>query len=71
MDLATAGDRYSLTAPSLDANRAQLNGRDLALGTNDELPPLGGMREPAGRVVLPPASITFFSFLDAGNANCR
>jgi len=71
MDLPMAGDRYSLTAASLDATHAQLNGHDLALGTNDELPPLAGMREPAGRVALPPASITFFSFVDAGNANCR
>jgi len=43
----------------------------LGLGTDDELPPLGGMPVPAGRVVLPPASITFFSFVNAVNANCR
>ena len=32
LDLATAADRYTLTARTLDAPRVQLNGRELAVG---------------------------------------
>ena len=32
------GDRYTLAAGNLDSRQVQLNGTELALATNDELP---------------------------------
>lgn len=63
-------ERYALTA-SLEATSVQLNGRDLRLGGNDELPELRGQPIPAGPVELAPASIMFLAIPSAGNANCR
>jgi hypothetical protein len=63
-------ERYALTAP-LEATSVQLNGRELRLGGNDELPELRGQPIPAGPVELAPASIMFLAIPSAGNANCR
>ena len=59
-------DRFTLTARVLDDPEVQLNGHDLALGPNDELPDLEGVRIRSGRVELAPASITFLAFPDVG-----
>ena len=71
LDLPTAADRYTLTARTLDAQRVQLNGRELALGPGDTLPALPPARVQSGRVELAPASITFLAMPDAGNPSCR
>jgi hypothetical protein len=67
--LPTLADRYTLTARNLEDRQVQLNGQDLKLGPNDELPNLSGKRILAGRVELPPASITFLAIPDAANGN--
>ena len=64
-------DRYTLTAQKLEDEHAQLNGRELALGSDDALPEMKGSPIPAGNVTLAPASITFLAVAEAGNANCR
>jgi heparanase len=46
LELATAVERYTLTAKNLSDTLIQLNGSDLKLGTDDALPPLAGTRTP-------------------------
>jgi hypothetical protein len=69
LDLGMAASRYRLTAADLTDARVRLNGRELALGAGDELPPLEG-ESVAGPLDLPPASITFVAIADAGNPAC-
>jgi heparanase 1 len=64
-------DRYTLTAVKLDDARVQLNGHELTLAANDELPVIEGERIPAGQIGLAPASITFLAVADAGNKHCQ
>jgi len=64
-------DRYTLTARDLLDSRVELNGRELEMGSHDELPGITGAPAPGGRLTLAPASITFLAFPDAGNAGCR
>jgi hypothetical protein len=65
VDLPVPADRYTLTAKNLDDGQVQLNGQELRLGPNDGLPNLPGKRTQAGRVELPPASITFLAIPNA------
>jgi heparanase len=69
--LPKAAERYTLTAPKLEDSRVELNGRELRLSAGDALPALQGVRVPAGRVALAPASITFLAIQEAGNGACR
>ncbi len=69
--LPVGAERYTLAAPQLDARKVQLNGQDLRLGANDDLPVLQGRRIPSGPVELAPESITFLAMADAGNGSCR
>lgn len=71
VEMAMASERYTMTAPKLDGKRVELNGRELALGTGDELPQLMGLKTAAGRVALPPASVSFLVAADAGNSSCQ
>ncbi len=71
LELPAASERYTLQAARLQDNTVQLNGITLGLGTDDQLPSLGAVPTPAGIVTLAPASITFLTFLDAGNRACR
>jgi heparanase len=69
--LPIEADRYTLSAEQLESPTIQLNGQDLKLRGNDDLPDLSGERIPAGAVELAPASITFLVMAGAGNGNCR
>ena len=73
ISLPTPAERYTLATAGqeLEDSRVRLNGEELALGANDELPGLRGRSVPAGPVELTPASITFLAVADAGNAGCR
>jgi heparanase len=73
ISLPTQAERYTLASAGreLRDTRVRLNGEELALSANDELPDLRGRRVPAGPVELMPASITFLAVADAGNAVCR
>jgi hypothetical protein len=68
---AIGGERYTLTAADLESKVLQLNGRELKAREDGSLPPLTGVRAGAGRVVLPPFSITFLAFPQAGNEVCQ
>jgi hypothetical protein len=69
--IPTAGERYTLAAGNLDSRKVQLNGTELALTANDELPILAGVAARPGHVTLAPATISFFALPSSGNQACR
>ena len=68
-----AAERYVLSAPggNLQERRLSLNGAELALGTNDELPKFTPQVTADGVVSLAPATITFLAIPNAANPACR
>ena len=71
LKLSGAARRYTLTAANLTDTRVRLNGRELKLAADDELPALEGEPVAASRIDLAPTSITFLSIADAANPACR
>lgn len=71
LELPAAAERYTLSADKLDSGQVQLNGRQLALQSNGDLPELTPQATRAGRVELAPATITFLAIPEAGNPACR
>ena len=71
VDLPLSAERYTLTSQKLDGPDAKLNGNELKLGKNDELPLIQGDRVRAGVVELAPASMSFLALAEAGNTSCR
>jgi len=71
LDIPTASERYTLTAKDLMDNKVELNGSELNLTSNGDLPQLTGEHQSSGHVVFAPASITFLAIPNAGNAVCR
>jgi hypothetical protein len=71
LDVPTASERYTLTATDLMDNKVELNGNELKLGSNGDLPQLTGKPQSSGHVPFAPASITFLAIPNAGNASCR
>jgi len=71
LDVPTASERYTLTARELLDNKVELNGIELKLGSNGNLPQLTGQSQAAGHVKFAPASITFLAIPNAGNGACR
>jgi len=65
------GERYMLTAKELLQSHVDLNGKDLSLDDDDEMPLIAGTPEPPGKAAFPPASITFLAFPRAKNASCK
>ena len=59
VELPVAADRYTLSADHVSSPVMKLNGRDLVLGENDELPDLSGEKVSAGTLELAPATCTF------------
>jgi len=68
-----AAERYTLSAPrgNLQERRVHLNGVELTLGSNDELPTFKPEMTADGMISLPPATITFLAIPNAANAACR
>ena len=71
LDVPVASERYTLSAKDLLDNKVELNGSELKLASNGDLPQLAGKRQSSGHVVFAPASITFLAMPNAGNAACR
>jgi heparanase 1 len=69
--LPLTSERYTLSASDLQSRTVNLNGKEVALVANDDLPSLTGVATPAGAVVLAPASITLLAVPAASNAACR
>jgi hypothetical protein len=63
LTLPIASERYTLSATSSDLQdkQVQLDGQELKLGANDELPRLAGVSTPAGDVSFAPGTITFLA----------
>jgi hypothetical protein len=59
-----------LTAPKLEGNRVDLNGKELKLGAGDSIPSLTGVPTHSGSITLPAASIAFSAIAGANNASC-
>ncbi|NYF50148.1 hypothetical protein [Tunturiibacter gelidoferens] len=71
LDVPVKGMRYTLTAKDLMDNKVELNGAELKVSSDGDLPSLEGQAQAAGAVQLAPASITFLAFPNAKNAACR
>jgi len=68
--LPQAADRYTLTATELNSHKVMLNGQELALTANGEVPATHGQTIRPGDTTLPAASITFLELPGANNAAC-
>jgi hypothetical protein len=66
-----AGERYTLTAAQLEGTAVQLNGNELKASPDGTLPRIQGVAAKAGVIALPPKSITFVTFPQAGNQACQ
>lgn len=71
LTLSAATQRYTLANEKPADGNVQLNGSTLALGASDQMPTLNGAPTSAGAIVFAPATITFLTVANAGNANCR
>ncbi|HEX7922440.1 MAG TPA: hypothetical protein VF583_15885, partial [Bradyrhizobium sp.] len=71
LTLPVASQRYTLASEGLVDGNVQLNGNTLVLGASDQMPALNGEPASAGAIVFAPATITFLTIANAGNANCR
>jgi hypothetical protein len=69
--IATASERYTLDAASLQDATVRLNGHTLMLGADDHLPQITGVPASAGTLTMAPATITFLAVPEAANAACR
>ncbi len=63
--------RYTLTATDLMSRTVELNGKDLMVSAEGDVPVLEGVKTAKGDVVLPAASLTFLTMGEAGNGACR
>jgi hypothetical protein len=73
LSIPMASERYTLstTSSDLQTRNVRLNGTELKLGDNDELPRLTEVQTPAGAVTFAPATITFLALAEAGNSACQ
>ena len=74
LTVPTAGERYTLsssTVGNLQEKRVQLNGTELKLSANDDLPTLAGESIVRSDITLAPATVTFLAFPEAANTACR
>ena len=71
LTIPVTGERYTLTSSDLESETVQLNGAQLRLGPDDELPLLAGITMQAGDVEFAPATITFIALSQAGNGACQ
>jgi heparanase len=68
--IPAASERFTLSARGLLDTTVELNGAQLELGANGELPSFTGVRTPPGRVSVAPASITFLAIPRHPEAAC-
>jgi hypothetical protein len=62
VNIPSDAEQFMLTANELETRKIQLNGKDLSLTANDELPVINGKAVKAGVIQIPPHSITFLTF---------
>ena len=71
VQMTAKAEQYTLTSAKLEGTTVQLNGQELKLDENDELPVLKGKPINSGQVTVPATSISFFAIADAGIKNPR
>ena len=71
INIPTGAEQYTLTSAELQGKSVQLNGNELKLGANDELPAIEGKPTRSDDVTIPAASISFFTVADAGMKNLK
>jgi hypothetical protein len=71
LEIPAPAQRYTLTAQNLQDTQVQLNGVELKLGVDDDLPELQGSATRSGPITFAPASITFLALPKARNASCK
>ena len=71
IDIPKASEQYALTASDLQDSQVLLNGSELKLGENDELPALKGNSIKSGNIDLQPTSINFFTIANAKNTDAQ
>jgi hypothetical protein len=72
LNIPVGGERYTLSAPgNIQSKRVQLNGTELKLSANDDLPDLAGAAVRAGDIRFEPATITFLALPDGSNGNSK
>ena len=71
INIPTGAEQYTLTSAELQGKSVQLNGNELKLGANDELPAIKGKPTRSGDITIPAASISFFTVADAGMKNLK
>jgi len=59
-------EQFILTSTALQGKTIQLNGQELKLDDNDQLPAIKGRSIKSGNVSIPPASISYFTLADVG-----
>ena len=70
LSLPFSGDRYTLSAPALQAAEVLLNGKPLTLRADGTIPDLVPEPFHKGELTLEPATITFLAFPEATNPAC-
>ena len=71
LHLPSDAEQYTLTSKELQGKTVMLNGKELQLGANDDLPEIKGNPIKTGTIELPSTSISFITFADAGNSNAK
>ena len=70
LDIPLNANRYTLTAKDVMDNKVDLNGSELRLTADGDVPTLAGALTTSGQQSLPPVSITFFAIPEAKNPAC-
>ena len=71
LSLPRASERYTLSAAELESRTVMLNGTELKLTGNDELPQFKSVHTAAGSITFAPATISFLAIPTAGNSTCH
>jgi len=69
INLPADARQYTLTSKELQGKTVQLNGEDLQLTADDQLPAVTGQPVKAGNISLPALNISFITFEDGGKVN--
>jgi heparanase 1 len=71
LEVPLAAERYTLSAPELLSRTVSLNGEAMKVAEDGTLPAIKGLRVGAGKLVLPPLTITFVTIPGAQNPSCK
>ncbi|MCY4425605.1 MAG: hypothetical protein OXC05_01040 [Halieaceae bacterium] len=70
LNLPGTADVYALTAPELQSRGVLLNGKPLALGSDDTLPEITPAKVDGSHITLAPTSANFLVVPNTGNPEC-